>query len=204
MELCPGTICIRRTTTSGTEKIDVTPVFDLAFIEKLVVEINEPVNIRYLGFHVKDTIYCNSLKNQNADKHFCMDFKAKPKYVHFEIIKEGYPPEKSLFLIAFLPRSKSENELNHVAEELCGIIEWLGVLQPVNCIIFRYGSPVHRKNSLTQWQRSLDNAIKGTKGLYTVGQITGRIRHISENVQKNKARHLTISPASPFESINVS
>lgn len=202
MSLCPNKICIRRTKTPGTEKIDLIPVRDLAFIKKLVVEINEPTSIRFLAFHVKDKTYCDALKIEDADKRFCSVIKSK--YVHFQIEKEGLPPERALFLLAFLPRIQPESELEQVVKELCDIIEWLGIKQRVNCIVFRYGAPVHRKDNSRHWQKSLEKTIEETRKLYTVGQIKARIEHIPENIQKNKTRQLTIHAASPFESIDVS
>jgi hypothetical protein len=198
LEFCPNTICIRRTERKGSDRIDLTPVYDLAFIEKIVINIDEPVIIRFLGFHVKDKTYCGSLKVQNVNKRFC--FELKSRYVHFQIIKEGYPTEKALFLLAFFPRIKSDQELYQVVKELCDITEWLGIRQQINCIIFRYGAPRHQKDNRYQWQRNLEKTIKETKKLYTIGRFIGRIKHI----QENNNRCLTISSANLFDSINVS
>ena len=199
MNFCPKMICIRRTPKKGSDRQELNPSKDIAFIERIVIHIDEPVKIRFLAFHTKDNAYCTSVKNRSAEKQFCQDIKSA-KYVHFQIEKEGYDSDKFMFLLAFLPRAKIESELYLVAKELCDIAEWLEITQPVNCIVFRYGTPRHQVQNEIKWQRDLEKAIKETRGIYTIGQITGRIKHIREDNQKQ----ITIWPASLFDSINVS
>ena len=198
MEFCPNVICVRRTKIVGSDRINLAPIHALAYIKRVIINIDEPVNIRFLGFHVKDKAYCDSLKIQNTNKRFCTDIKSQ--YVHFHLIKEGYQPEKSMFLLAFLPRIKTENEMEQVVKELCDVIEWLEMRQQTNCVVFRYGSPRHQKDNRYQWQKSLDRIISETKDLYTIGRVVGRIKHIHEDDE----RCLTISTADLFDSINVS
>ena len=198
MKICPKTRTIRRSTTIGSDMMDLLPSYDLAHIKKIFVNINEPVVVRLLGFHVNDKTYCELFMLTDADKRYCEGLKSQ--YVHFQIVKEGYPADESMFFLAFLPRIKTESELYQVVKEICDVIEWLEIKQTVNCIIFRFGHPKHNMENKTKWQKQLDRVIKETKYLYTIGKINGRIKDVYES----KKRCLTISPAPLFESISVS
>jgi hypothetical protein len=198
LSICPKVVTIRRTKTPRSDRLTISPVGSTASIENIVVNIDEPVNVRLLAFHVMGMSYCANYKIIDAEKRFCLDIKSQ--YVHFHIQKEGYPPEMSEFLIALLPRSKTESELYRLANELCDIAEWLDIKQKINCIIFRYGPPVHWMDDSVRWQKQLEGAIKETRLNYFIDKIVGRIKHIQEGDKRN----LTIHNAALFESINIS
>ena len=198
MKFCPNVINIRRTKKNGSDRLNLVPVPDLAFIKSILINIDETVIIRMLGFHVKENAYCEAFKITDTNKRYCSDIKSK--YVHFQLKKEGYPSEQSNFLLAFLPRIKTEGELSKVAKELCDIIEWLEIRQQINCIVFRFGSPRHQMDNQKKWQKYLEKTIDETKRLYTIGRVTGRIKHI----RNDKEKCLTVSSAKLFDSINVS
>jgi hypothetical protein len=197
LTICPGTTTVRRTKTLYSDRLTIVPVDSIASIANIIVNIDEPVTIRLLAFHTANNLYCSKLKAENAEKKFCLDIKSR--YVHFHFLKDGYPPEKSEFLIAFLPRSKTKNELYQVAKELCDIAEWLGGKQKINCIVFRYGHPVHRMNDLMQWQKQLEKILCETQKNYFIGKIEGRVK----DVRVDKCKNITIYNTNLFESINV-
>jgi len=197
LKICPNAINIRRSTT-GSDMMDLSPTYDLAHVNKIIININETVVVRLLGFHVNDKSYCKLYKITDTNKRYCETIKSK--YVHLQIVKEGHPSEESMFFLAFLPKIKTENELYQVVKEICDVIEWLEIKQNVNCIIFRFGHPKHNMENKSKWQTQLDKVIKETKKLYTTGKINGRIKYVHED----KKRCLTVSPAPLFESINVS
>jgi hypothetical protein len=196
--ICPKVVTIRRTKVPHSDRLTISPIGNTASIANIVVNIDEPVMIRLLAFHVIGMSYCSNYKIVDAEKRFCSDIKSQ--YVHFHIQKDGYPPEKSEFLIACLPRNKTEGELYQLAKELCDITEWLDIKQKTNCIIFRYGPPVHWMDDSVRWQKQLEIAIKETRINYLIGQIAGRIKHVREDDNRN----LTIYNADLFESINIS
>jgi hypothetical protein len=170
----------------------------VASIKNVIVNIDEPVNIRFLAFHTIDKLLCNEYKDKKAEKIFCKDIDAK--YVHFHFSIEGYPSDNSEYLVAFLPRSKMGGELYKVAKELCDIIEWIEFRQKVNCIVFRYGHPIHSTDSPVHWQRQLERIVTETRNDYTIGSVEGKIKHVREDADKS----LTIGAASLFDNINIS
>jgi hypothetical protein len=194
--ICPKPITIRRTKAPNSDRLAIVPVDSIASIENIVINIDEPVTIRLLAFHTIGKFYCSDYKIEPAEKRLCLDIESK--YIHLS--KEGYPAEKSEFLLAFLPRSKTAGELCHLTKELCDIIEWLEIKQNVNCIVFRYGPPVHRNDDSIYWQKQFETIINETRRDYLIGQITGRIRHVREDDYK----YITIHSANLFESINIS
>lgn len=198
MTICPKTVTIRRTRAPDSDRLTLVPIGNIASIASVVVNIDEPVTIRLLAFHVVGRYYCSNYKIEGAEKRFCLGVKSR--YVHFHILKEGYPPEKSEFLIAFLPRNKTEGELYKLVKELCDVSEWLNVKQKINCIIFRYGPPLHWMDDSFRWQKQLKIVIEQTRADYLISQIEGRIKHIREE----DSRNLTVYNANLFESINVS
>ena len=198
MKICPNFKNIRRSKIVGSDRIDLTSTYNLASIKNIIINIDEPVAIRLLGFHIDDSSYCKSLKITNAEKKYCD--RKKSQYVHFQIIKEGFPEEQSQFIIAFLPRIKLEHELEVVVKEICDVIEWLEIKHNINCIIFRFGKPVHNTEDTFRWQRQLEKIIKQVRNYYTIGQINGFIKQVRQDNEKC----LTISAASCYESINVS
>jgi hypothetical protein len=170
----------------------------VASIKNVIVNIDEPVNIRFLAFHTIGKLLCNEYKDEKAEKIFCKDINAK--YVHFHFSINGYSSDNSEYLVAFLPRSKMYGELYQVATELCDIIEWIEFRRKVNCILFRYGHPIHSMDSPFRWQKQLEKIITETRNDYTIGRVEGKIKHVREDSCKS----LTISAASLFDNINVS
>jgi hypothetical protein len=199
LEICPKTVTIRRTKMPNSDRLTIIPCNNIASIENIIINIDEPVTIRMLSFHVIGNRYCSDYKIATAEKRFCTDIKSR--YVHFHISKKGYPPEKSEFLISFLPRNKTDSELYQLARELCDIVEWLEIRTKMNCIVFRYGLPVHWMDDPIPWQRKLEKILKETHADYIIDPIEGRIKHIRE---EKKCVNLTVYGANLFESINVS
>ena len=198
MKICPNLINIRRTKDADSDRISLTSTNNLASIKNIIININEPVAVRLLGFHVNDALYCKKLKIANEDKKYCE--KLKSNYVHFQLKKEGLSEDQSQFIIAFLPRNKLKHELEIVVKEICDVIEWLELKQNINCIIFRFGKPVHNTEDTYKWQRQLDKVIKQVKNYYLIGQINGMIKQVRQENEKC----LIVSAAYRFESINVS
>jgi len=198
LNICPRDEIIRRTKVVGSDKIDLIPDYNIANIEKVVVHIDEPVVVKLLGFHVKDELYCNSYEITLADKRYCEGMISK--YVHFQITKEVSATEQKIFLIAFLPRIKLDNELDHIANEISNTIDFLEINQNVNCLLFRFGKPIHHSDSNTHWQKQFDKRLAVINRKYKTIQINGRIKQVCEG----NGRSLTISSAPLFDSINVS
>jgi hypothetical protein len=74
-------------------------------------------------------------------------------------------------------------------------------IKRINCVIFRYGAPVHGMDDIRHWQKQLNNAIKKTKDLSLLYKMEGKIKHIPTFL---KNINLTISKNIPLENINVS
>ncbi|MCL1927672.1 MAG: hypothetical protein FWG07_02620 [Treponema sp.] len=203
MNICPKMINIRRKKIDEgdveTDRLTIDPTDDsIASIKHIVVNFDEPVAVRFLAFHIKEKMYCAKYKILNAEKRIC-DYK-NIRYVHFHFSLSGYSPNESEYLIAFLPRFIDCSRLSILTNELCAIAEWLGIKQ-INCIVFRYGAPVHGIGDSTHWQKQLNKAIKETKELSLLYKFVGRIRPIPISL---KDKNLTISKNAPLENINVS
>ena len=203
MNICPKTIYIRRKNTDAknikTDRLEINPPDDcIASIRNIVINFDETVAVMFLGFHTKDKKYCTIYKQTNAEKYFCDN---KPiKYVHFYFSIDGCPPGETEYLVAFLPRSKTIAELSVLANELRNVTEWLKIKQ-INCLIFRFGAPVHGMGDSMHWQKQLDKNIKEMKALSVIRTMRGRIKEISVSLQN---KNLTISKNYPMENINVS
>jgi hypothetical protein len=199
LAICPPKITIRRTHDRGSDRICITPNDSVASIEKVVVNIDEPVSIMPLAFHTKDKVYCDMYKLEIADKRFC---DTVINYVHFYFLIGGYPVDKSAYLIAFLPRWKKQSELDRLVNELWETVEWLEIRQKINCVVFRHGPPVHGTDNLFHWQKQLEKNIKETRTLYiTTLQMDGKIKHVPTSLVD---KHLTVSSNNPFACFNVS
>jgi len=198
LKICPKLKNIRRTKEVGSDRVNLTSTNNLASIRNIIINIDEPVAVRFLGFHINNVSYCKELKITNEDKKYCEMLKSQ--YVHIQLVKEGFPEDQSQFIIAFLPRIKLDHELEIVVKEICDVIEWLEIKQTVNCIIFRFGKPVHNTEDTFKWQRQLDKVIKQVRNYYMIGQINGLIKQVRQENEKC----LTVSAAYRFESINVS
>jgi hypothetical protein len=186
LNICPNNIVIRRTHDVGSDKIDIISSGSIASIQSIIIHIDEPVSIMLLAFHTKNKYYCRKYKNEDADKKFCDN---KIDYIHFYLSLEGFPSDESKYLIGFLPRYKNIFELEKLADEFCKVTEWLKVTERVNCLVFRYGLPVHGTDNID------------TRQLYIIHQMEGMIRHIP---QKSSNKNLTVSKNSLFNSITVS
>jgi hypothetical protein len=203
MNICPKLITIRRKKESEddiiTDRLPVFPTNDqIASIKNIVINFDEAVSIRFLAFHTGNNSYCSKYKIQNADKRVCE--YPNMNYVHFYFSLGGYTFKDSEYLVAFLPRVLKYTDLPKLTNEFCNIAEWLGI-DYINCIVFRYGAPVHGMDDSRHWQKLLDKAVKETKGLSLLHKMEGMIKHIPITVEN---RNLTISKANPFENINVS
>jgi len=182
----------------GSDRINLFSDCSIAFIENIVVNIDEPVIIKLLGFHVKDKLYCNSYELLEANKRFCEEIKLK--YVHFQITKEMPAAERIMFIIAFLPRIKLDSELDLIIKEISATIDLLEINQTVNCLLFRFGKPRHQTDNKFKWQKQFDKKLAEINKKYKLGLINGRIKHVREDNEKC----LIISSALLFDSINVS
>jgi len=203
MDICPKVITIvRKKKNEGDIETELFPIDSthdsIASIKNIILNFDETVSLLFLGFHIKDDIYCTKYKIHKADKRVC-EIK-NIQYAHFYFSLGGYSHDESDYLVAFLPRIIKYSELSILAQELCNIAEWLN-LKYINCIVFRYGKPVHGMDNIVHWQKQFDNAIKETKNLYNFYKMEGKIKFVPTFV-KNK--NLTISKNIPLENINVS
>jgi hypothetical protein len=185
----------------GTDRLEINPTDDcIASIKNVVVNFDETVSVRLLGFHVKDNKYCTTYKETDVEECKCFCDNKTVKYVHFYFSIDGYDPNETEYLIAFLPRSKTTSELSVLTRELCTVAEWLGTKQ-INCLIFKFGAPVHGMGDSMHWQKQLDKNIKETKALSLISAMRGRIKDIPVSLRN---KNLTISKNFPMENINVS
>ena len=201
MNICPKVITIRRKKINEedieTDQLPITPTYDsIASIKNIIIHFDEAVSIMFLAFHTTNNAYCAKYKNKKADKKVCDNKNIQ--YVHFSL--DGCHPDDSEYLVAFLPRFVNYSELSTLTDELCNIAEWLDIKQ-INCIVFRYGAPVHGMDNSTHWQRQFDKTIKETKKLFMLYKIAGKIKHIPTSL---KEKNITISKNIPLENINVS
>jgi hypothetical protein len=194
--ICPKSTILRTVKSTGSDRISITPVPQIANVEQVVTNIDTPVSIRLLSFHVGGT-YCSKYKDDDAEKRLCND--KITDYVHFHISKENYPVDESEYLIAFLPSAK-ENDFERVVDELYALVQWLEIKNKINGIIFRYGKPVLGSDNIKNTQHKLDKFIADKKKGHSV--ITCRISPVSESIKGN--RSLTISNNKLFKSIDVS
>jgi hypothetical protein len=205
VNICPKSVTIRRVKgAAASDTVDIKPVSSIANINKIIVNIDEPVNIKFLRFHKHDDYYCNKYKLLEYDKCYCNDIKTH-NFVHFYITIEE--SNNKAIILAFLPRNKTEVLLRQVANEICDICEWLEEKQNVNCIVFRYGKPVHRSDNKFKWARQLSLVLKEAREHSTMaGSLTSRVNHISEetSLKVQKTRTMTIKPGNSLDCINVS
>ena len=197
MLICPQDIIIKRTEEVGSDKFDLLPTNDIASIKSIEIHMDETIRIKLLGFHVNEKVYCDAYKIQGADKRYCETKKSK--YIHFLIDDEGFLHDESMFVLAFLPRSKADNEIEKIVKELCEIINFFEIKQNINCIIFRFGKPIHDMDNLLKWQKVFDRKLIEINKNNLI-KVYGRIKHVREGGKKC----LTIRHAALFDSINVS
>jgi hypothetical protein len=202
MKICPKILTIRRKKRDEgdieTDRFSINPTNDsIASIKNIIIHFDEAVSVLFLAFHTTDNTYCARFKIQEADKRVCDN---NIRYTHFYFSLDGYHPDESEYLVAFLPRFVKCSELSTLTNELCATAEWLGIKQ-INCIVFRYGAPVHGMDDSTHWQRQLNKTIKETKELFILYKVAGKIKHIPTSL---KEKNLTISKNIPLENINVS
>jgi len=203
MDICPKVITIRRKKKDDgdieTDRFSIDPTYDsIALIKNIVLNLDEAVSLILLTFHINEKSYCTKYKIHKAGKRVC-DIK-NLHYAHFYLSLDGHSPDESDYIVAFLPRIMKYSELLKLANELCSIAEWLDI-KYINCIVFRYGKPVHGMDDIKHWQKQLNSAIKETKELYLLYKMEGRIKHIPTFLNN---KNLTISKNIPLENINVS
>jgi hypothetical protein len=183
LNFCPNSITLRQTHDPGSDKLDISPNDSIAMIKSVIVHIDEPVSIMLLAFHTKDKSYCKKYKINSAEKRFCDNVV---DYIHFYLSFEGYSLDESKYLIALLPRSKKYSELEKLANEFCKIVEWLEIKEKMNCLVFRYGPPVHGTDNIRHWQKQFAKNIKDAKELYIIHQMEGKVKHIpTSSANKN-------------------
>lgn len=200
MSICPKRIILRRAQGSGSDRLKIDPTDDsIASIRAVVTHVNEPVLITLLGFHTRRRAYCAEYRIEEAVKRAC---DMTVDYVHFCILMEGYPADESEYLVAFLPRFKPSSELQKLTNEFCYIAKWLEIKRKINCLVFRYGPPVHGTENIMHWQKRFQRILKETRDSYVAPfQVEGRAREVLTSlVEKN----MTISKNLPFKCINVS
>jgi hypothetical protein len=193
MVLCPKEKIIRSVDSPGADRIEVVPVEQTANIDQIVANTDLPVHIRFLSFHTKGNAYCVKYKDENAEKRLCGE--PPTDYVQFYLLKEKKPPDK--YILAFLPRSKKDGELEKVADELYTIAQWLNVGGKINGIVFRYGKPVQSSDNVKHSRDVLECHIKVKKWDFCTIEV------IIKTATSNGNKKLTISNNKPFESINV-
>jgi len=203
MSICPKIITIRRKKINEedieTDRLPINPTYDsIASIKNILINFDEAVSVLFLAFHITNNDYCARYKIKEADKKVCDNKNIK--YVHFYFSLDGYSSDESEYLVAFLPRFVKCSDLPTLANELCNMAEWLDIKQ-VNCIVFRYGAPVHGMEDITHWQKQFNKTIKETKELYMLYKIAGKIKYIRTSL---KEKNITISKNIPLENINVS
>jgi hypothetical protein len=203
MNICPKIITIRRKKKDEgdieADRFPIEPTYDsIASIKNIDIRFDEPVSILFLAFHVDNDVYCTKYKIPEAEKRICDNKNIK--YAQFYFSLSGYSPNESEYLVAFLPRIVKYSELPKLTDELCSIAEWLEKKQ-INCVVFRYGAPVHGMDDVRHWQKQLNYAIKETKEMSLLLKMEGTIKHIPTFL-KNK--NLTISKNIPLENINIS
>lgn len=201
MIFCPKTITLRRAKDIGSDKIDIIPDDSVAAVKSITIHIDEPVAIMLLAFHVKNKSYCGKYKVTDAEKRFCDTIIIDIDYVHFYLSLEGYSPDESKHLIAFLPRLKDYSELDKLANEFCKVTKWLEIKEKTNCLVFRYGPPVHGTDNIRHWQKQFEKNIEETKGVYAIHRMEGKIKHIPISASN---KNMTISKNNLFNNINVS
>jgi hypothetical protein len=195
---CPKTITLRRAHDAGSDKLDIIPDNSIAAIKSVIIHIDEPVAVMLLGFHVKGKLYCEKYRLDNAEKRFCDNVV---DYIHFYLSLEGYSLGESKYLIALLPRLKVYGELEKLANEFCTVTEWLEIKEKINCLVFRYGPPVHGMDNIKHWQKKFKEKIENSRQLYVIPRMEGNIKHIPIS---SHDRNLTISKNNLFDNINVS
>ena len=203
MDVCPKTIHIRRTKTNNdsikTDRLEIIPTDEcIASINNIIVNFDETVSVKFLGFHAKNNMYCKTYKNPNAKKIFCKEMIMK--YVHFYFSVDTGIQNNDAYLVAFLPRTKTTSELTILAEELCAAVKWLEI-QQINCFIFRFGVPSHGTENAMHWQKQLNKNINEMKERLFITNIQGTVREVSRALSRV---NLTISKESQMYRINVS
>jgi hypothetical protein len=187
--LCPKAKIITRTSQEPlSDRLSIVlPDGDeylepVAYIESIIAQIDERVMVRLLAFHTEDGVYCAEYKDDNAEKRFCCDNSAT-RYVHFHCSIDRNPVD---YLLAFLPRSKNKEDLRTVVVELYMTAKWLNISQEINCIIFRYGRPIHESENKYHWQEILDNYLEEMKRTRKTPIIEAQIKHIQEKSGTDK------------------
>jgi hypothetical protein len=203
MNIYPKVLTIRRKKKNEedieADRLPLNPTYDsIASIKNIVINFDEAVSVMFLAFHTVDNAYCTRYKLQEADKKVCDNKNIQ--YVHFYFSLDGYHPDGSEYLVAFLPRFVKCSELPALTNELCAMAEWLDI-KHINCIVFRYGAPVHGMDDSTHWQRQLNKTIKETRELSILYKMAGKIKDIPTSL---KEKNITISKNIPLENINVS
>jgi len=203
MNICPKVITIRRKKKSEddieTDRLPIYPTYDcIASIKNIDVHFDESVSMIFFAFHTINHAYCLRYKSLKAEKKVCENKIIH--YVHFHFSLGGYSADESEYLVAFLPRFTKYSELPILANELCSIAEWLNIKQ-INCVVFRYGKPVHGMGDSTHLQKQLDKEIKEMKEFSILHKMVGKIKDIPISL---KEKNLTISRNIVLANINVS
>jgi hypothetical protein len=196
--ICPKIQVVRRAADApDADRLPINPSnIIIANIENIIANTPDAVSIRPLAFHSLNKVYCGIYKDSLATKRYCTDVTLS-QYIHFHISKGGLVNNEG-YLIAFLPRSKTEAELKVVTDELNSTIDWLSLAPKIFFVVFRYGKPVQSSDNLKHWQDELRKAIKESEIPITYS-IVPQIKFIQENNRKN----LTVSD-SIANAINIS
>jgi hypothetical protein len=193
MVLCPKEKIIRSVDSNGADRIEVASVERTANIKQIVANTGPPIHIRLLSFHTEGNAYCVEYKDKNAEKRLCGE--SPTDYVQFYLLKEKKPPDKHL--LAFLPRSKKDGELEKAADELYAMARWLNVGGKINGIVFRYGKPVQSSDNVKHSLKALVQYIEAKKCDFC------DMEAIIKTTTANGNKKLVISNGKPFESIKV-
>jgi hypothetical protein len=175
--ICPKIQTIRCVAdASGSDRLPIDPSnIIIANIENIIANTPDAVSIRPLAFHALNKAYCDIYKDNLATKKYCTDITLS-KYIHLYIAKGGLVNSEE-YLIAFLPRSKTETELKLVTDELKSTILWLSLSKQIFFVVFRYGKPVQSSDNLKHWQEELCKAFKES-GIPIANSISPRIKFI--------------------------
>jgi hypothetical protein len=186
-DICPKIRVVHRTAGApGSDRLPINPSnVIIANIENIIANTPDAVSIRLLAFHVFNNAYCGIYKDSLATKKYCADVTPS-QYIHLHISR-GALVNSEEYLIAFLPRSKTETELKLITDELKSAIHWLSISKQIFFVVFRHGKPVQSSDNLKHWQAELQRAIQESGIDYS---IMPQIKFIQEDIKK---KNLTVS-----------
>jgi len=155
MNLCPSNInlILLKAMETSEEYKDFSDIFELiddertAYIKKIRANTAIPFSILFLGCHNwKDQpeIYCNNIKNPQAEIKACE--ANKTDYVYFYIERwfkeksKNKPNEVLMYLLAFVHYSKNDDEaVKKITDEIKKTAKFLCISgNTIQCYIFYY------------------------------------------------------------------